>query len=279
MTAALREVAEAAADAETAACYADIRQTLGTGAVNLVWRHLAIERGALVWVWRHARPLYAASWLDDAVARLQRVATDSALPRWTTRELRTVDVDADTLATVRTVLQHYHHSNPRNLLVLLAFMQSLNGGGESGTVAPRPPATERAASPQPRAQKSLPPLIKAADMSPATRAAALRLEALGAAAVPTEVVAGVPRHLAHWPGFLEFAVAALEEHEQHLLAMIGALESAARASGAHRLRLEAAAPSPACAEFVQGALARFTSRDAIVGYLAKIGMILSRLPV
>ncbi len=51
-------VSEAAATGEIAEIYSDIRNTLGTSVVNLIWRNLATMPGALQWTWSSARPLY-----------------------------------------------------------------------------------------------------------------------------------------------------------------------------------------------------------------------------
>ena len=50
--------AETAASGEIAEIYADIRATLGTSVVNLIWRNLATMPGALQWTWSTVRPLY-----------------------------------------------------------------------------------------------------------------------------------------------------------------------------------------------------------------------------
>ena len=51
-------IVEAGATGETATIFADIRDVLGVGVVNLVWRHLATIPEALPWSWAILRPLY-----------------------------------------------------------------------------------------------------------------------------------------------------------------------------------------------------------------------------
>ena len=51
-------VLETAATGEIADIYSDIRKTLGTSVVNLIWRNLATMPGALQWTWSAVRPLY-----------------------------------------------------------------------------------------------------------------------------------------------------------------------------------------------------------------------------
>ena len=53
-------VLETAATGEIAEIYADIRGTLGTSVVNLIWRNLATMPDALPWTWSAVRPLYLA---------------------------------------------------------------------------------------------------------------------------------------------------------------------------------------------------------------------------
>ncbi len=47
-------VIETEATGETARIFADIRETLGSPVVNLIWRHLATVEGGLEWAWTAA---------------------------------------------------------------------------------------------------------------------------------------------------------------------------------------------------------------------------------
>ena len=63
-------VIETEATGETARIFADIRETLGSPVVNLIWRHLATVEGGLEWAWTAARPIYASRQAQSAAARL-----------------------------------------------------------------------------------------------------------------------------------------------------------------------------------------------------------------
>ena len=54
-------VLETSATGEIADIYSDIRATLGTSVVNLIWRNLATMPGALQWTWSTVRPLYVGA--------------------------------------------------------------------------------------------------------------------------------------------------------------------------------------------------------------------------
>ena len=65
-------VLESDATGEIAKIYADIRATLGTSVVNLVWRNLATLPGALRWTWETVRPLYLGAAAGHAQAVRQK---------------------------------------------------------------------------------------------------------------------------------------------------------------------------------------------------------------
>ena len=74
-------VLESAATGEIAEVYSDIRKTLGTSVVNLIWRNLATIQGALPWTWSAVRPLYlgAAAGHAEAVRRTLRLPETTKL--------------------------------------------------------------------------------------------------------------------------------------------------------------------------------------------------------
>src|SRR6185437_1808568 len=61
-------IAETAASGEVAEIYSDIRATLRTSVVNLIWRNLATMPGALRWTWSTVRPLYVGAAAPHAEA-------------------------------------------------------------------------------------------------------------------------------------------------------------------------------------------------------------------
>ncbi len=70
-------VLETAATGEIADIYSDIRKTLGTSVVNLIWRNLATIPDALLWTWSTVRPLY----LGPAAAHAEACAVRCACRR------------------------------------------------------------------------------------------------------------------------------------------------------------------------------------------------------
>lgn len=272
---ALPSVPEHAARGETAALYADIRTTLGVPATNLVWRHLAALDGALALVWAGVRPLYRSGALEPAAARLRALAKVDGVGPFSAATLRAAGVDDDALATLDRVLANYDASNPRNLVALMAVGARLRGEPAAGTPAGEPAGAER----PPAGTAPLPPLLEERALAPAVRDAARRLEALGTGHAPRPVVGGVPRHLAHWPGFLDLCVRALEPREAALGQAAADVQQAARDAG-RALGLELVPPpDPALRERVLAAIERFTARDLIANYIPKVTTLRAALGV
>ena len=103
-------VAETEASGEIAAIYADIRATLGTSVVNLIWRNLATLPGALPWTWSAVRPLYLGAAAPHAAA-VRGTLRLPALPKLSADTLTAAGLDRTALATIRTTLDSYHHTN------------------------------------------------------------------------------------------------------------------------------------------------------------------------
>ena len=184
-------ITEADATGETAALFADIRETIGVRVVNLVWRHLATIDGALPWAWRAAKPLYLTGLADRAALELRDALEVPAL----------AGLAGPQPASVDAVLASYDHSNTVNLLVLGALLAWLRGDtAPSGT----PAGGERIAAPD----LALPKLLSEGEVSPATWACVLRLNRFGDTPQPL-ILASMYRHLAHEPAFLERLEAAL----------------------------------------------------------------------
>src|SRR6202012_1377390 len=96
-------IAETAAWGETAEIYADIRATLGTSVVNLIWRNLATLPGALPWTWAAVRPLYLGAAAAHAEA-VRRTLVLPAVPQFSSDTLAAAGVDAGALAAIRATL-------------------------------------------------------------------------------------------------------------------------------------------------------------------------------
>jgi hypothetical protein len=209
-------VDEADAQGETAALFADIRNTLGVPVVNLVWRHLATLRDGLAWAWGAVRPFYASGAAAREGAALLAELALPPLPRWSRAALRDAGVDAAAESTIVTVFDGYNRSNAMNLVALAALSVRLRepvrgpavGGG---AVARRGPAGCRGAVVPPAAavappaiDGAMPSLLAFAQLAPATADLVHALDALGGGG-PVRIPASMYRHLAHWPGFLRLA--------------------------------------------------------------------------
>src|ERR1700722_4469552 len=101
-------VLESAATGEIAEIYADIRATLGTSVVNLVWRNLAALPGALPWAWSAVRPLYLGGAAEKAQAGRPRLWLPN-LPGFSADALSAAGLNSSELAKIRTILDSYYH--------------------------------------------------------------------------------------------------------------------------------------------------------------------------
>ena len=191
-------IPEAAATGEIAALYADIRRSLGVGVVNLIWRNLAATPGALAWAWGAVRPLYAAGAIQAEAEALRRSQALPDICRLPPAALRAVGVTEADENAIRRIVDAYDRSNPLNLLALLALLGRLRD--DRDTVAADSP--EPAAEISPAGQENmLPPILSLDAMAPETAALVREINRLGARG-SDHILVSMPRHLAHWPGYL-----------------------------------------------------------------------------
>ena len=115
-------VLESAATGEIADIYADIRKTLRTSVVNLIWRNLATMPGALQWTWSTVRPLYLGAAAAHAEA-VRRTLSLPKVPRLSADALTAAGIDQTALRDIRTILDSYHHTNALALVVLSALLE------------------------------------------------------------------------------------------------------------------------------------------------------------
>lgn len=270
---ALPSVPEADATGETAALYADIRATLGVPATNLVWRHLAAIDGALGWVWGGLRTLYVEGRLVEPARRVLEAAAIPPLASFTTESLRGAGVSAEDVSTIDAVLENYHRSNPPNLVALMVLGAWLRG--ETGAPPAAAPGVPRPAS---ATAAPLPALIAEADMSEAVRADARRLEALGTRLEPRPLIGGVPRHLAHWPGFLALAVTALAPFEGELARAARRAQAAAGEAARSLSPRFTPLANEATRDAIALAVARFTAPTLVANYIPKVQALRRALP-
>lgn len=270
----IANIPEDAADNTTASLYADIRQTLCVPVTNLVWRHLATFDGALARVWHCVKPLYLDGRLDADAKALRSPPGLPLLPRWERRALYAVGLDAPDIASVRTILANYDATNAPNLLALLALLECI----ERPDVPRQTASVGRPQARTPAPIKTLPPLLDPAILAPTTRNAAQRLNDLGLPPGKRALVAGVPRHLAHWPDFLDLCADSLEPVAHELGRSIEHVYADAR-SRARRFTVDMPALHDApWSGPVALALRRFTSVELIANYIPKVSVLIKALP-
>jgi hypothetical protein len=257
-------VAETAATGEVAEIYSDIRATLRTSVVNLIWRNLATMPDALRWTWSTVRPLYVGAAVPHAEAvRHTLILPD--VPPVSADTLSAAGLDRTALTAIRTTLNSYYHTNALALVVLSALLERYDpSAGDSA----RPSATVAAAD-----QTELPALPAMATLAPGVQRLITELNQFGEDTDPL-LIASMYRHLAYWPPYLAIVRTMLAPLQAD--GRLNTLTRSARALGrAHgralvsRLApgdppasLEAALAS--CKLFVEHPIARMTGICAII---------------
>ena len=188
-------ITENEATGEVAEQYADIRKTLGIPLVNLIWRNLATMPGALDWAWSSVKPLYASGRIQNEAIGLIECQKLPAVPRFPAASLRVVGVDAEALSVIRGILDSYDRSNPLNLIALSTLLAILRNEIADETTRP----AER--EPQHPIDPKLPALINLHEAPDETAELVRAVNRLGARG-RDHILVSMPRHLAHWPGFL-----------------------------------------------------------------------------
>ena len=190
-------ISESEATGETAAIFADIRQTMQIPLVTSIWRTLVDIEGGLSATWEIAKPLYETG---QPAAALLKLKTQVVLPvpePLAPGQLGCAGVPEDELPLIRALIGAYNRSNGMNLMALSALITTPAGDPPEGPAPPDPP-------PWP----ALPPLLAPADIVPDTWTLLRQINRFGA--VPGQQgLATIWRHLAHWPGLLALTCAAL----------------------------------------------------------------------
>lgn len=199
-------IPEEDASGDIATLYADLRATLGVPFVNLIWRHLATIQGGLAWAWTLVKPLYVSG---ELVSRAAETSALVCLPSLTPLPDFVWDaaaiLRADRQVIVR-LIDSYNHANGVNFLALLVAISALREGLPMpvGTARVAPKATGYGAE-----ADALPALPGLSELSPTVLALVRRLDEFGRLG-PSDAIASLYRHLAHWPAFLSIAYVALE---------------------------------------------------------------------
>jgi hypothetical protein len=226
MNDAVPAVAEADATGEIAEIFADIRQVLGVGTVNLIWRHLATIPGALPWAWGRLRSIYMDGTIAGEAAKLRRALALPALPDIPAAIFAAADLSDRDLDAIRNVLTAYDRTNPMALIALSALSGQVDSTPythHAGLLGTSPA--------EPQVVLPLPALLKLADASPTTAELVLRLNRLGTRR-KDPVLASMYLHLAHWPRYLAlvWAMIAPLDADGRLARAISDAVSLARAS-------------------------------------------------
>lgn len=191
------------------ALYDDIRSTLSTPVVNLVFRRLAgLGEDVLETAWSRLRPAYLDGRIEAAAALLPGAAGTLERPR--DFDLATVKQRASLSpgdwVRVSALLGAYDHNNRRNLVAFTALLADLPQDGRPVAPLAAPPA--RASCPE----VDLPPLPAIACLDPQTRAAIDRLNTFGDDDPPGPM-ASLYLHLSWWPPLLAAAEGLLRPYE------------------------------------------------------------------
>ena len=259
-------VLESAASGETAEIYSDIRQTLGTSVVNLIWRNLATIPGALPWTWSTVRPLYLGAAAGHAEA-VRRTLHLPKLPLLSAEALAGAGIDANARTAIRHVLDSYHHTNALALVALSALLERYDPGFIPEAVdlteeqAPKPVRTE------------LPALPSMAALPDEVQHLIDELNGFGEVGAP-HLIASMYRHLAYWPAFLTIVrdLLAPLQADGSLNALTIAARALGRAHGKSLSRQLKPAVPPAtmqdaltsCRLFVGHPIARMTGICALI---------------
>ena len=257
-------IAETAASGEVAEIYSDIRATLRTSVVNLIWRNLATMPDALRWTWSTVRPLYVGAAAPHAEA-VRHTLSLPEMPPVSADTLSAAGLHRTALTAIRTTLNSYYHTNALALVVLSALLERYDPS--AGDSAP-PSATVAAAG-----QTELPALPVMAALAPEVQRLIAELNQFGEDTDPL-LIASMYRHLAYWPPYLAIVRTLLAPLQAD--GRLNALTRSARALGrAHgralvsRLApgdppasLEAALAS--CKLFVEHPIARMAGICAII---------------
>lgn len=268
-------IPESAATGEIAVLYDDIRRTLGVPVVNLIWRNLAATPGALAWAWGAVQPLYAEGVIRVEAQALRRAQVLPACPVLPESALRVAGVTESDEAAIRRVITAYDRSNALNLLALLAMLGRLRGAVASKD-APLADTDAR----EPPQDAEMPPILSLDDMSPATADLVRDINRLGARG-RDHIMVSMPRHLAHWPGFLALywtSIAPLDA-DGRLSQCIDAVFADGERRAARLLAYMGATPppDPGIRDSVEHTLEDF-ARNAISRMIPVTALLLAALP-
>lgn len=200
-TAEFPAVREAEASGEISVIFADIRATLGVPFVNLIWRHLATMPGMLEWCWRFSKPLYGSMEHAKISSELQTIVRSPVSDHIPPFVFDAAELNAGARGVIAALIGAYNKANAGNLAALLV-VQSVLAGYSPGGRGLRPNAATKTV-PRP-----LPDLLQLSGLNASTQSLIMSLDQFGRSA-PSNAVASLYCHLAHWPSFLAIVHTAL----------------------------------------------------------------------
>jgi hypothetical protein len=190
-------ISESEATGETAAIFADIRQTMQIPMITSIWRTLVDIKGGLSTTWDVTKPLYETGQPAAALLKLREQAILPVPEPLVPILLTCAGVPEEDLPVIRALVDAYNRSNGMNLMALTGLVVTPSGAPSNDPVPPDPP-------PWPE----LPPLLAQANIAADTWTLLQHINRFGAAAGETGL-ATIWRHLAHWPGLLAVIYASL----------------------------------------------------------------------
>ena len=190
---------EAAAVGETAALFADIRQTMRIPLVTSIWRGLAGMDDSLRLAWTAAKPIYESAEPERALARSIAAAHLPRPEALAPTALACVGLAKGDMDFARAIIAAYNRSNGLNLMALAALIAPTT----VGATVPLAPAPPRWLPDAP----ALPPLLPREAIDGDTWNMIRHVNAFGSSGVDAGV-ATLWRHLAHWPALLALIHAA-----------------------------------------------------------------------
>jgi hypothetical protein len=131
----LAEVTEAEARGRVAEIYEEIRRTVGSPVVNLVYRHLALQPARFEAVWSELRPNLASAAAGSGAERLVERATLPGVAPIPPRALAAIGVGAERTRLAWATLDTYARANSRNVLGMQALLHGSpgrRGNGDGG---------------------------------------------------------------------------------------------------------------------------------------------------
>ena len=189
------EVPEKNAQGRVADLYGDIRETLGLGMVNLIYRRMATSEGVLEWVWDSIRDVAGSCEVERQLTQAQEDVCWPRLERADLASLPLLGINEVGMGRLMSVLTEYNRGNRLNLLLLSAFTELQKQGGSV--------SDERRSRQRPKVadRSDLVPILDLDQMEPQTQAL-VGVLARYVSPPGRPMVPNLFRHLAHWPGFL-----------------------------------------------------------------------------